>query len=79
MTTDSHTTPHHTTQFELTEAEISNPGGIEKQVRYVKFQRVSSLSIFVEENFGGDITALGGLKIHGVPVQGTNMNELKKC
>ncbi|GMH65431.1 hypothetical protein TrLO_g12716 [Triparma laevis f. longispina] len=68
-----------TEEFEFTESEISNPGGIEKTVRYVKFQRVSSLSIFVEENFGGDISALGGLKIHGVPVQGTNMSELKKC
>lgn len=68
-----------TEEFEFTEDEISSPEGIEKTVRYVKFQRVSSLSIFVEENFGGDITALGGLRIHGVPVQGTNMENLKKC
>ena len=38
-----------TEEIELTESEISNPGGIEKVVRFVKFQRVTSLSIFVEE------------------------------
>ncbi|GMI48067.1 hypothetical protein TrCOL_g11429 [Triparma columacea] len=68
-----------TEEFEFTEEEISNEKGVEKSVRFVKFQRVSSLSIFVEENFGGETTAIGGLRIHGVPVQGTNMDDLKKC
>ena len=54
-----------TEEFELTEEEIGSPGGVEKVVRFVKFQRVTSLSVFVEENFGGEESALGGLKIHG--------------
>jgi len=44
----------------------------------VKFQRVSSLTIFVEENNGEEVTKISGLKIFGTTVQGTNMSEFKK-
>eukprot|EP01084_Bolivina_argentea_P248279 415274_1 len=47
-------------------------------LKFVKFQRVSSLSIFVEENAGGDATSLSGIKIYGTPVATTNMKEWKK-
>lgn len=45
---------------------------------YVKFQRVKSLTFFVEDNAGGDVTAIGGLKIMGRTVATTNMNDFKK-
>jgi len=49
------------------------------QLKYVKFQRVKSLTLFFEENAGDpDITALGALQIMGRTIMGTNMNELKK-
>ena len=48
-------------------------------LQFVKFQRVTSLSIFVESNFGDDATMLGGIEIQGFPLLGTNMSELKKC
>eukprot|EP00934_Nitzschia_sp_Nitz4_P000067 Nitzschia sp. Nitz4//scaffold38_size140716//41140//46477//NITZ4_003135-RA/size140716-augustus-gene-0.121-mRNA-1//1//CDS//3329550042//67//frame0 len=48
------------------------------QTKYVKFQRVTSLTFFVEENDGGEITALGSLKLMGGTVFTTNMRELKK-
>ena len=35
------------------------------QLKYVKYQRVKSLTIFIEENQGGDVTCLGGLKLFG--------------
>lgn len=35
------------------------------QLKYVKYQRVKSLTIFIEDNQGGDVTALGGLKLFG--------------
>ena len=57
---------------------MASPDGVEKLVRFVKFQRVNSLSVFVEENFGGDESALGGLKVYGVPVLGTNMGDFKR-
>ena len=47
-------------------------------LKYVKFQRVKSLTLFVVDNQGGDVTALGGLRLMGRPVAGTNMNDFKK-
>jgi len=47
-------------------------------LKFVKFQRVNSLIIFIEDNNGADYTSLSSIKIFGVPVAGTNMSELKK-
>jgi hypothetical protein len=47
-------------------------------LKYVKFQRVRSITLFVVENAGGDVTAIGGLKFLGQPLPTTNMSELKK-
>jgi hypothetical protein len=47
-------------------------------LQFVKYQRVKSLTLFIEDNQGGDITALGGLKFYGRPVISTNMSEFKK-
>eukprot|EP00980_Cylindrotheca_fusiformis_P005901 scaffold1242_cov123-Cylindrotheca_fusiformis.AAC.10 len=46
--------------------------------KYVKFQRVKSITFYIEENNGGEVSALGSLKIMGRPVASTNMNEFKK-
>ncbi|KAL7442155.1 hypothetical protein ACHAXM_011172 [Skeletonema potamos] len=45
---------------------------------YVKFQRVKSLTFFIEDNAGADVTAIGGLRIMGRTVATTNMNDFKK-
>ena len=46
---------------------------------FVKFQRVKSLTFFVEDNAGGaDVTAIGGLRVLGKTVATTNMNDFKK-
>lgn len=45
---------------------------------FVKFQRVKSLTFFIEDNAGGDVTGLGGLSIMGRTVATTNMNDFKK-
>ena len=47
-------------------------------VQYVKFQRVKSITLFVEENNGGEITSLGALRFFGKPVATTNMDNFKK-
>lgn len=48
------------------------------RLKFVKFQRVKSITLFFEDNAGGEISALGGLKLFGCPLQSMNMNELKK-
>lgn len=47
-------------------------------LKFVKFQRVKSITLFIEDNAGGEVTALGGLKIYGRPVANTNMKDFKK-
>ena len=47
-------------------------------LRFVKFQRVTSLSIFVQENRGGDFTRINGIEFFGQAVQDMNMKEFKK-
>ena len=48
------------------------------QLKFVKYQRVKSLTLFIEDNQGGEITALGMLKFFGRPVTSTNMADFKK-
>jgi len=45
---------------------------------YVKFQRVKSLTFFIEDNGGADVTGIGGLQIMGKTTATTNMNDFKK-
>lgn len=47
-------------------------------LKYVKFQRVKSITLFIEDNAGGEVTALGALKIYGRPISTTNMKDFKK-
>jgi hypothetical protein len=47
-------------------------------LKFVQYQRVNSITMFVEDNNGGDITALGGLKFFGKTVATTNMADFKK-
>jgi hypothetical protein len=46
-------------------------------LKLLKFPRVSSITIFIEENDGGEVSALGGLKIYGKPIATTNMADFK--
>lgn len=63
--------------LELTAADLKeNADPI--ALKYVKFQRVKSLTFFIEDNAGGDVSAMGGLKIFGRPVATTNMKDFKK-
>mmetsp|Transcript_15145 Transcript_15145/g.29437 ORF Transcript_15145/g.29437 Transcript_15145/m.29437 type:complete len:165 (-) Transcript_15145:1050-1544(-) len=47
-------------------------------LRVVKFNKLDSVTLFVESSEGGDIAALSSVKFFGEAVQGTNMSELKK-
>jgi hypothetical protein len=48
-------------------------------LNYVKYQNVSNLTIFVENNRdGGDVTEMSKLEIHGSPLLDCDMSKLKK-
>ena len=47
-------------------------------VKYVDYQRVKSVTIYIEDNNGGEFSALGALKVFGKPVATTNMKNFKK-
>lgn len=63
-----------TQTLHLTTEDMKKP----VMLKFVKFQRVTSLTIFIEDNQGGEVSALGGLKIYGRTVAGTNMADFKK-
>jgi hypothetical protein len=65
-----------TQTMELTPEDLRE-GSEALLLKFIKFQRVSTLTIFIEDNDGGDTTALGGLKIYGKPLATTNMAEFK--
>ena len=66
-----------TQEMELTAADLAeNADAI--LTKFVKFQRVKSITIFIEDNAGGDVSALGGLEIMGRTVGTTNMKDFKK-
>lgn len=48
------------------------------QLKFVQYQRVKGITLFIEDNSGGEVSALGGLKFFGKPVATTNMKEFKK-
>ncbi|CAJ1966147.1 unnamed protein product [Cylindrotheca closterium] len=66
-----------TQALELTSEDLRE-GSDAMLLKFVKFQRVSSLTIFIEDNNGGDVSSLGGLKLYGKTVATTNMCDFKK-
>lgn len=66
-----------TTELELT-AEDLRESSDPIQLKFVHYQRVKSITLFIEDNNGGDVSALGGLKFFGKPVATTNMKDFKK-
>lgn len=66
-----------TQTFELT-AEDLRESSDAIPTKFVRFQRVQSLTFFVEDNNGGEISALGSMKMTGRTVMTTNMSEFKK-
>lgn len=66
-----------TTTLELT-AEDLKENADNLLLKFVQYQRVKSITVFVEDNSGGEMSALGGLKFFGLPVATTNMADFKK-
>ena len=66
-----------TQEFELTDDDLKEDAE-PLALKFVKFQRVKSITVFIEDNAGGETTALGMLQFYGQPIATTNMSELKK-
>lgn len=54
-------------------------GGQFKELKFTAFQDVQNLTIFVEENAGGEFSALSGLTFIGETKEGMNIAEWKPC
>jgi hypothetical protein len=67
-----------TETIELKSADAANKAAKPTPVKITKFRNVSSLTIFVENNHGGDTSKLVAIKLIGTTTEGMNMNELKK-
>lgn len=52
-------------------------GGKQIPLRFVKFQSVQSLQIFVSENFGADVTRINRIELFGMPAQNMDMKQFK--
>ena len=66
-----------TTVIELTSDDLKENAD-NTLLKFVQYQRVNSITMFVEDNNGGAITALGALKFFGKTVATTNMADFKK-
>ena len=65
-----------TQALELTEDDIKEDGIV--PLRYVKFQNVNSVTVFVQSNQGEEETRISYFTFIGTPVQATNMNDFKR-
>jgi len=64
-------------EITLTEENLTGEAFVE--LRFVKFQNVGNLQIFVKDNLGGDeTTEIESFVLYGVPVSTTNMQEFKR-
>ena len=61
----------------LTQAQLDS--GEPVPLKYVKFQNINTLSLFIQDNQGGtDTTALTQLTLYGQTRDKTNMSEFKR-
>ncbi|XP_061223048.1 thioredoxin-like protein 1, partial [Neopsephotus bourkii] len=66
-----------TQALELRPEDIREAGSI--PLRYVKFQHVNSVTLFVQSNHGGEeTTRVTYVTFIGTPVQATNMSDFKR-
>jgi thiol-disulfide isomerase/thioredoxin len=66
-----------TQEITLTEEDLKGENPVE--LRYVKFQSVNNLQVFVADNQGGtDTTLIDSLVFYGLPMSTTNMQDFKR-
>jgi len=62
--------------MELSEDDVADGKCID--TKFVRFQNVSNISIFVERSHDAETTIINRISIVGAPIAGTNMSDLKK-
>lgn len=68
-----------TQEFVLDAAKVRAPEGQVVSLNFVRFQKVSSLTLFIEDNHDGSTTTvLQRLIVRGMPGETTRMQDLKK-
>jgi len=66
-----------TAELELSKDDVKS--GKVKKLKFTKFQSVETMTVFIESNQGDEEqTFLNNITFYGMPIQGTNMSELKK-
>jgi len=64
-------------EIQLSDADLKGENLVD--LRYVKFQNVSNLQIFIADNMSGDeTTEIESLTFYGMPVSTTNMHDFKR-
>lgn len=61
--------------FNLTEPQLNE--GKDIAVRFVKFQNVNCIELFITDNYGAEVTKIKQIQFLGVPTQSTNMADWK--
>jgi len=49
------------------------------KLKFTNFQKVQSLVLFVEDNFGGDISSIENIEFYGFATNPMDLKKLKKC
>lgn len=61
------------------ELSVDQLNGAKIPLRFVKFQKVSSLQVFLQSNQSdSDRTFVNRISVYGIPIAGMNVNEIKK-
>jgi len=75
---DAETDKNVTETIVLKAADVTD--GREQLIKFVKFQNVHSITVFIESNQGkSELTTLSKLSFIGAPIAGMNMADLKAC
>uniref|UniRef100_A0A7S2TKU4 PITH domain-containing protein n=1 Tax=Lotharella oceanica TaxID=641309 RepID=A0A7S2TKU4_9EUKA len=67
-----------TAELDLSKDDVKS-GKVQK-LKFTKFQSVETMTVFIESNQADEEqTFLNNITFYGVPIQGTNMSDLKKA
>ena len=51
----------------------------EIQLQAVKWQRTDSITIFVQDNHGSDVSSITSINLYGASINGTDVSKIKGC